>query len=824
MSYPSFFRSVTGHDPFPYQDGLAAEPWPELLDVPTGLGKTAAVTVAWLFKRLQDDPATGRRLIHCLPMRSLVEQTAAAAASWCERAEPRFSDRGLRPPRVHVLMGGNVDQEWEQSPEQSAILVGTQDMLLSRALNRGYAMSRYKWPIHFALLNNDCLWVLDEPQLIGVGVETSTQLQGLRRKLGAVGPTHTIWMSATLDAGQLDTIDHRPPEGGRNRRALGQADRSLPMVHARTGAAKVISRTEGVQLDAASAPQYYVEHLAARVQEEHHKRGGLTLAIMNRVSRAQALYEALTGAAESDSPVVALVHSRFRSTERRRAEEVLLRDQSDRIVVATQAVEAGMDVSATTLITELAPWPSLVQRFGRCNRFGDGEGTILWTDIDTDEAKGTLALPYEAGDLAVARELLERLAGQGGASPDELASIQFDPPSVVRPVIRRRDLLDLFDTTVDLSGNDIDVSRYVRDGEDTDVHFYWRHFDGEPSVELSEPGREELCRVSLVSARDFISKLGKVSAKLRSGSEKAASRAGHMCAWRFDPLERTWEVVRRVVPGQMLLLHPEAGGYDNRLGWTGDVSLEVAPGEIPAESTAENAYGSDPSSSFEGGRWVLLRDHLDHVRTEARALARSLMLGEFEPVLETAALWHDVGKAHEAFQAKLLAPLEDRPELRPEGSGPWAKSSHRLRAPETRNHFRHELASALAWLGSDEAVDRRFGDLVAYLVASHHGKVRLSLRSLPGETVPGEPDRLIARGIWDGDELPPLDLPDGGRLEARRLDLSVMVMGPGSWIGRVLELRNALDLGPFRLTMLETAIRVADWRASHQEQAGYYDE
>jgi hypothetical protein len=40
----------------------------------------------------------------------------------------------------------------------------------------------------------------------------------------------------------------------------------------------------------------------------------------------------------------------------------------------------------------------------------------------------------------------------------------------------------------------------------------------------------------------------------------------------------------------------------------------------------------------------------------------------------------------------------------------------------------------------------------------------------------------------------------------------------------VLELRNALDLGPFRLTMLETAIRVADWRASHQEQAGYYDE
>ena len=35
------------------------------------------------------------------------------------------------------------------------ILIGTQDMLLSRALMRGYGMSRYQWPVHFALLHND---------------------------------------------------------------------------------------------------------------------------------------------------------------------------------------------------------------------------------------------------------------------------------------------------------------------------------------------------------------------------------------------------------------------------------------------------------------------------------------------------------------------------------------------------------------------------------------------------------------------------------------------------------------------------------------------
>ena len=41
-------------------------------------------------------------------------------------------------------------------PKRPAILIGTQDMLLSRALNRGYGMSRYRWPMHFGLLNNDC--------------------------------------------------------------------------------------------------------------------------------------------------------------------------------------------------------------------------------------------------------------------------------------------------------------------------------------------------------------------------------------------------------------------------------------------------------------------------------------------------------------------------------------------------------------------------------------------------------------------------------------------------------------------------------------------
>ena len=124
------------------------------------------------------DAETPRQLVHCLPMRVLVEQTQQYAGHSLENLAIAGVARQDRVS-VHLLMGGGSDDvkksTWVDYPEEDAILIGAQDMLLSRALMRGYGMSRYQWPAHFAWLHNGALWVFDEVQLMGPGLKTSAQ-------------------------------------------------------------------------------------------------------------------------------------------------------------------------------------------------------------------------------------------------------------------------------------------------------------------------------------------------------------------------------------------------------------------------------------------------------------------------------------------------------------------------------------------------------------------------------------------------------------------------------------------------------------------------
>ena len=844
LMFNQFFTAATGYAPYDYQRRLAGaesgQPCAsQLITVPTGLGKTAAVVLAWLWHRLDPElsakPSNShwpRRLVYCLPMRTLVDQTRENVVQWLSNLLIKAPELGICGPALAelqwlaqhspaILMGGEemaqAQREWDIHPEQPCILIGTQDMLLSRALNRGYGMSRYRWPMHFGLLNNDALWVMDETQLMGVGVETSAQLDGFRHqsRSAVIGQCPTWWMSATLDPQRLTTVDHPQPAAGWSVLQLAETDRQQPEVRARLHACKGLAPAP-LKLTSDNR-KTYARDLAAFIKEKH-TGGHLTLLVVNTVARARDVYSALRKL-DIAPDRLALVHSRFRSADRA-AQQAKLLAGGDRIVVATQAVEAGVDVSARLLITELAPWSSLVQRFGRCNRRGEfpQEAEIIWIDLQGE--KDELALPYETAELNAARDALSNI---NDASPENLQAIQVPPRCVVRPILRRKDLLDLFDTTPDLAGHDLDISRYIRDGDDSDVQVFWRDLRGtKPGPEQPAASRPELCRVSLARFRDFLG-------SLKKARDKQKGQPDVLRAYSWNPLAEQWDNINRAQAGGTYMLDIRVGGYSAELGWTGEVSENVkkeaywvSPWVDSATSATANGYAGNETSFLRA--WVTLADHTRHVEAQTSTLvlpliACGLLTEENASALCTAALWHDLGKAHAAFQIMLTK--GDAARL----STLWAKSGEST-SRCARPNFRHELASALAWLQAGPA-DHSDRDLVAYLIAAHHGKVRLSIRSLPGEKpLPGSPpETRIARGIMDGDQLPAaaiatLNLQSTSGEAPVRLDLGLMEMGfdsarGPSWLARMLALRDRL--GVFPLAYLETLLRAADGRASAAE-------
>ena len=800
--YSDFFRDAFAQVerlPYPFQERLACNlEWPELLDIPTGMGKTAAVTIAWLYKRgwrkggrfAGIDQATPRRLVWCLPMRVLVEQTQENICDWLENLDI-LGGAGEGKVSVHLLMGGEPNlKTWAEHPEEDMVLIGTQDMLLSRALMRGYGMSRYQWPIHFALLHNDCLWAFDEVQLMGAGLTTSAQLEAFRRESWLAKSSRSVWLSATLRRDWLRTVDLDDHVPGFVTLGLTGAD-SKPAAE-RLGARKTLS---GPVLSLTSKAtnkaglEDYIDRLCHITLEEHNP-DSQTLVILNRVDRAQQVFQRIQSARRE--PEDLLIHARFRPGERRSQNEKLRSPTKDRIIVATQAVEAGVDISSKTLFTELAPWSSLVQRFGRCNRYGEHNpqepAQVFWIDIEDDAD----TLPYEGEAIQHARNKLAEL--------DDVGPKSLPPTDEERPlsaVLRRKDLLDLFNTDPDLSGFDVDVSDYIRDKGSPSLQVFWRDFERDPNKPEVQPApqRVELCPVNLGQVQNI---------------HRRKRRA-----WYWNSLACQWEfLISAPRPGTTLLLSAADGGYDEMLGFINNGELAKKPATIVecGQDKQYESFGDDDRSRTQ--KPVLLVNHLSNVAKAAESLCHAVEERSYSNDVIRAARWHDIGKAHEVFQESMHRSPDTL-------DGILAKSNCLGRMTHSRPYFRHELASALAWLAQHEhpnIPDNKI-DLIAYLVAAHHGKVRMSLRAMPNEIQPNQDDLRFARGIWEGDRIQALSF-DGEQSSEVELKLALMEVGEGeqgrSWAARTLALLE--EHGPFRLAWLETLVRLADWRASAEEQ------
>ena len=632
--FAEFFRSVhgPGHDPFPWQQALVdrlaeRDEWPDVLDLPTGAGKTAAMDAAVFHLALRaDTPGRAALRIALVVDRRLVVDDAFGRAEKIAKALRRAScadvevegqevvrevacrlrrlaGDGAPPLIVRRLRGGApLEHDWARTPTQPTILCSTVDQIGSRLLFRGYGVSDRMKPVHAGLLGADSLILLDEAHLSEPFRQTLTAV----RHIGRAG-VRTALLSAT------------PGVKVERRFELSAADRAHPVLKKRLEAHKPaeLSVVRGKPAAIAEAFANAARTVADRLRERGVSPPAVGI-VVNRVDLARGVFEALNGDDKHDAT---LMIGRSRSVGRNKLVKKLSpfrtgakdRSQAEPLfIVATQCLEVGVDLDLDGLVTQAASLDALRQRFGRLNRAGrqvPAEGAVLARAEDIakkadDPVYGDrIRLTWEAlqglaegGLVDFGVEALPRRLEETGIDQNGLAAKRSDAP-VVMPAY-----LDLWSQTSPRPAADPDVGLFLHGAERTaaGVSLVWRgdiseddltnarRADLDELLRLVPPRADEAVDVPLWAARAWLRRVQSDAASLDAMSDapareaeapaNPANQADGRLAFRWAGTDDPHTGVistNELWPGDMLVVPAEYGGCDE-FGWAPSSDNPVA--------------------------------------------------------------------------------------------------------------------------------------------------------------------------------------------------------------------------------------------------------
>ncbi|WP_162304527.1 CRISPR-associated helicase Cas3' [Maribellus luteus] len=367
MVVEDFYKSITGFAPYKYQlkvADLLLSGKNVILTVPTGAGKTWASVLPFLYAQQAGKTDFPQKMIYSLPLRTL------ANSIYSDVTKVLNEKKIIGKSSIHTGEYKN-DEHFETD-----IIFSTIDQTLSNFLCFPLSLSKRQANVNAGALVGSYL-VFDEFHLLDPKLSMATTI-GMLKTLKNL--CRFCIMTATLSEEYINKLKEAV-----NAEVVSINDfpedvaiiKSLKIPEGHNTKKSVIVKDETTN--------------AQTILKQHKKK---TIIICNRVEKAQKLYsdivsldltgfENLSGLEKSN---IICLHSRFFDEDRKQKEEELKRlfgskNEKSAILISTQVIEAGMDISCDTIHVEISPINSFLQRAGRCARWEGEYGEIFVYDI-----------------------------------------------------------------------------------------------------------------------------------------------------------------------------------------------------------------------------------------------------------------------------------------------------------------------------------------------------------------------------------------------------------------------------------------------------------
>lgn len=329
------------------------------LTAPTGSGKTLAILDAALSLRAQLEASAGYspRLIYCLPFTSVIDQNFDVFADVLAASGLRNREDLLL--KHHHLVDGLFRAEGTEYGADGA------GQLLTETWQSELVVTTFHQLLHSLLSNRNA------------NLKRAAQLSGAIVLMDEVQAVPLRYWQALrhLFQAAAKTLDCRFVLLTATRPLLFRPEDACELLPSHAEHFSVLSR---VRLHCHHRQPLTLEDFSDHLIREQQRQAQPTLIILNRRAAVRALFQRLREALP-EHKFVALSTDLTPHDRRVRIRLIrrLLRQQEPVILVSTQLIEAGVDLSFPLVHRDLAPLDSIIQSAGRCNRHADSPSAGL---------------------------------------------------------------------------------------------------------------------------------------------------------------------------------------------------------------------------------------------------------------------------------------------------------------------------------------------------------------------------------------------------------------------------------------------------------------